>query len=350
MTEEKKGPNDKAIALGVVLFLAATLVAIVEVPRIYKEHHDATPENLANVALDQTPKGLARSLPATDERRKEVQVDLRRGAAFEKATFSWDESPDHVSGISLHAAREAERPQKKAGANVSRSLAAKLDDVLPGVTKEGRREWGAVEFTASSSGDLAFEVKGSAANNQPNRLFARQVEAARQILLEVAFDVPHTVSKQELADTLGTGYPIKELASIDPAASQADTVRALTSKLAAAIEDSDGAHVPIDHVVVSSAILRWTPFRSHFELSFHPRSSFKDRRAAFIACLESQAGAPALHDGAIAVVRLVPGDPLVRKGIQINVTADTVETFTYDAGADVPTYSALIAAMDACNK
>jgi hypothetical protein len=279
-----------------------------------------------------------------------VKVDLRHGLSFEDATFSWNESPDHVSSIALHAVREEERAQKKAGANAPRTLAAKLDDVLPGVSDDGRREWGAVDFHASTDGDLSFAVKGSAADHQLNRLFARQVEAARQILVEVAFDIPHTVSKQELADTLGTGYPIKELASIDPTAPEADVVRALTSKLAAAIEDNQGVRVPIDHVVVSSATLRWEPFRSHLQLSFHPRRSFKDRRDAFIACLEAQRGAPALHDGPIAVIRFATGNPLVIKGMQINVTADSVETFTYDAGPDVATYSAIIGAMDACNK
>jgi hypothetical protein len=292
-------------------------------------------------------------LPAANERRTEVKVELRRGVtSFENATFSWNESPDHVSRIALHAAREEDpSSHKKEGSNGPRNLAGKLDDVLPGVTDAGKREWGPVRFDASSDGDLRFEVKSSLGDHQPNPLFARQVEAARQILVEVAFDVPPTASKQELADTLGTGYPIKELASVDPSAPRVDTVRALTSKLAAAVEDDEGVRVPIEHAVVSSARLRWSPFRSrsHFELSFRPRRSFKDRRAAFIACLEGHTGTPALHDGPIAVVRF-GSEPLVRQGIQINVTEDTVETFTYDAGASVPTYSALIAAMDACNK
>ncbi len=348
--EEKNGPPFWVVAVGSCLVLAAVL-AIAQLPRIWREHHGATPENLASVALDQTPKGLARSLPAAEEERTEVKVDLRQGlTSFESATFYWNESPDHVSRISLHAEHDEERAQKKAGAGPSRSLAAKLDDVLPGVNDDGKREWGAVELDASSSGDLSFSVKGTGADHQPNPLFARQVEAARQILVEVAFDIPHTVSKQELADTLGTGYPIKELASIDPTAPRADVVRGLTSRLAAAIADNEGVRVPIDHVVVSSATLRWEPFRSHLQLSFHPRRSFKDRRAAFIACLEAYRGAPALHDGAIAVVRFASGNPLVIRGMQLNVTADSVETFTYDAGPDVPTYAALIGAMDACNK
>ena len=356
MTKEEKddGPPFAAIAVGGGI-LVAVFVAVPEVARIYREHHAATPENLASVALDQTPQNLARALPASTEHRTTVDVDLRHGLAFETATFSWRDSPDRVSKISLHTAREEEEEEstgkkKKEGTNESpRSFASKLDDVLPGVSSSGTRQWGAVEFEAASDGDLSFSVKGSAANSQPNPLFARQVEAARQVLLEVAFDVPRTISSQELADTLGSGYSIKELASIDPAAPQADTVRALTSRLPAALEQNDGVRVPIAHAVVSSAALRW-PFGSHFELSFRPRRSFKDRRAAFITCLETHAGTPALHDGSIAVVRLVPGDPLHVKGIQINVTEETVETFTYDAGADVPSFRSLIAAMDACNK
>ncbi len=352
MSEEKtEGPSFVAV-VGLAVLLLAGALAIGELPRLYRQHYAATPEDLARVALDTTPKGLAGTLHAAKEQRTEVKVELRPGiTSFENATFRWDESPDHVSRISLHAVREEDEPHgKKEGTNAPRNLAGKLDDVLPGVSKEGHREWGPVRFDASSDGDLSFDVKSSLNDHQPNPLFARQVEAARQILVEVAFDVPHTVSKQELADTLGTGYPIKELASIDPRAPQADSVRALTSKLAAAIEDSEGVLVPIEHVVVSAAHLRWSPFRSHFELSFRPRRSFKDHRAAFITCLEGHTGTPALHDGPIAVVRFAPGDPLVVQGIQINVTADTVETFTYDAGASIPTYSALIAAMDACNK
>jgi hypothetical protein len=349
MAEEKKGPSLVVIVVGTFAVLGV-MIATPELFRMYELHRAATPENLARVALDQTPKNLARSLPASDDERTQVKVLLRPGVSFTSATFSWSESPDHVSKISLRAAEQEERAQKKSGANVSRSLGPKLDDVLPGVDDRGEREWGAVTFKASAGGDLEFEVKAVAAENQPNRLFARQVEAARQILVEVAFGVPHTLSKEELADTLGTGYSIKELAAVDPTAPLIHAVRALTSKLPAAIEDRNGVRVPIDHALVSSATLRWSPFRSHFELSFRPRRSFKDRRAAFVACLEARTGAPALQDGPIAVIRFAPGDPLVIKGIQLNVTADTVETFTYDAGPDVPTYSALIAAMDACNK
>ncbi|HEY2369839.1 MAG TPA: hypothetical protein VGH87_25745, partial [Polyangiaceae bacterium] len=163
MAEDKSGPSVVVLTAGGCLIVGA-IVAIAEVPRIYKEHHAATPENLASVALDQTPKGLARSLPYSKERRTEVEVELRHGTPFEKATFDWSESPDHVSKIWLEAASREERAQKKAGA-ASRSLAAKLDDVLAGVDDSGHREWGAVDFEASPRGDLHFEVKSTAANN-----------------------------------------------------------------------------------------------------------------------------------------------------------------------------------------
>ena len=40
-------------------------------------------------------------------------------------------------------------------------------------------------------------------------MFTRQVEAARQVLLNVAFDAPITVSDAELADTLGARVAIQ---------------------------------------------------------------------------------------------------------------------------------------------
>jgi len=92
----------------------------------------------------------------------------------------------------------------------------------------------------------------------PNPLFATQVEAARQVLVAVAFDIPPTVSKQELADTLGAGYPLAVIATVDPLAPQQSTVSALSAKLPAALVERDGIRVPIDHTVVTEAMLRWT--------------------------------------------------------------------------------------------
>ncbi len=334
-----------AVIIGFTLFMIGAGMA----PHFYPHYFGATAENISDVALSQTPKGLARALPCTETHRTEVETKFRHTVtSFEKATFDWRESPDQVSGISLHAEREHEESKnKKEGSSGPRPLAGKLDDVLPGVNDSGKREWGFVRFDADKTGDLSFEVKGAGDNHQPNPLFARQVEAARQILVEVAFDIPHTVSKQELADTLGTGYPIAVLATVDPAAPPAETLRALNAKLAAALVDNDRIRVPIEHTVVSEATLRWTPFRRKgFELSFRATRKFLDHRAAFITCLEEKTGSPALHDGTIAVIRF---GAITGPGIQINVNDAKVETFTYDAGANTATFSALIGAMDACS-
>jgi hypothetical protein len=67
------------------------------------------------------------------------------------------------------------------------------------VTDKFAWEWGSVKFDLGNN-QLAFHVR-----RKGNSIAARQVDAARQVLVEAAFGVRVRASDQELAEVLGAG-------------------------------------------------------------------------------------------------------------------------------------------------
>ncbi len=66
----------------------------------------------------------------------------------------------------------------------------------------GKWKWDTVSFDVHKrDGDIGFHVDGL-----QNSRFDRQLEAARQVVLEAAFGIPPRVSDRDLAELLGTGY------------------------------------------------------------------------------------------------------------------------------------------------
>jgi len=127
----------------------------------YPHYYGPTAEDIANVALNQTPKGVARALPCTDLHRVNVTTELRHSVVgFESAAFFWRESPDQVSGISLHAEEHEESKNKKEGSSAPRALAGKLDELLPGVKDDGEREWGARQVYRTDYGRSLVRGEG----------------------------------------------------------------------------------------------------------------------------------------------------------------------------------------------
>jgi hypothetical protein len=118
-------------------------------------------------------------------------------------------------------------------------------------------EWGTVKFDLRDE-DISFHVV-----RKSNPIAARQVDAARQVLLEAAFGIPVRASKKELADVLGAGYPLADIGAIGPATSLDDARASILAKCPGALEEDRGMGyaswtIPVDHPLLTSVRLHWS--------------------------------------------------------------------------------------------
>lgn len=352
MSEEKKKKKTSDIlpliaAGGIVLVFAIALV----VHGMWPHYFGATVDDLEKVDLAQTPKAIAHDLPASTVRDKEVIVELRHTViGYESAKFSWYESADQVSSMRLVAPHEHHEKGKKEGDDREQSRAGKLETYLPGV-EHGTREWGLVRFEASESGDVSFRVKSilASSSHAPNPNFDKQVDAARQVLMAVAFDVPPKLSHKELADLLGAGYPLADVAKLDPTVDKRTGFRAIATQFPGAIQSSDDSmRIPVDHPMLRDMQFRWkTPWNGGVDrlaIEFHSLAAFADRRATFIACVETKTGGPGATRGSKSgfVFRADAGDA----GIELDVTPTNFETTI--SHVDAKSIATMIQTIDAC--
>jgi hypothetical protein len=221
---------------------------------LYTHHYGATVDDIANVDLSQPMSVVERRLPATHEHVSRVETRFRHGVPrFEKAEIRFDSTMNCAVGIELERAHDEEhRGDKKEGADDS-SRQQQLEHWLPGVDPNGEWSWGAVTFTTNAT-TLSFRVKADATNPAA---FHQVVDAARQVLLAVAFDRPTTSSLAELQLTLGVGHPISALSALDPAQDFEAHASELRARFPSAVQRSHSLDIPIDHPAVRSVALEW---------------------------------------------------------------------------------------------
>ncbi len=338
--EEKKAARAPFIPIvaavcGTALLFAA-MFAISRGLEAYVHYFGATPQDIATVGLEQTLKALEHKLPCTGSSPGKVTTSFRHTVVgFERATFTWDEAAYQVTGIKLWPVRSHEGKHERARA--PRALADKLDDLLPGVDGE-KRTWGAVTFHAEEDAGLSFEV----APKSP--LLARQVEAARQVLVAVAFDISPTLSDKDLADLLGSGYALADIAKLDPVQPKAAIIAAIRARFPATVADGNGVDVPLRHPLLSAIRLEWPTFGGRvgpLRVSFTTRRSFDERRDAFVRCLTSKTSASKSR------VRTLRFGTLEEHGIELEMSSH-LRADADDAGLDAGPYAAMLAAIEAC--
>lgn len=286
--EKEKDGNAAALVFvfGIVaLSVGIPLFAEMGWPRL----HGATPAQLMDEPLSKTPKQLASDLPATTKSTSSVTVRFKKGTAgeYEKAEYTWDSArPDAPYSLRLRADR---------GEKTSDAIAA-LSRHFHGLD-DGRHRWGPVTIRARDDGDLSFEIDRQV-DGKPNPLFDRQIEAAKQVILNAAFNLPLRVTDREIADVLGAGYSPSVVAKFDVTTPVERAAAALREAMPATLASgSSSFKVPLDHPLVTYARLTWVN-RAHGALSgvyLSPGKRYAGNRSTFEACIEKKLGPPKVN-------------------------------------------------------
>jgi len=251
--------------------------------------YGSTPEDLAKVTLG-APKQLARALKNTsiDDHGTTVRVVVKlktsAGKEYEKVTFTYDKSDLAAPNqIDIDAEHESEN-----GAEAVAALARQLHAL-----RSGSYTWNKTSFRVSSRrGDVTFKIDGT---HRGNPLFDRQLEAGRELALNAAFGTAIDVSTREIADTVGGGYPVADVAKLDLSVAiedADDAVRKLFPGAASARRDSFA--VALDHPLFGVLHLDWTnqPRGRLSSIGLDTTDAYKDSRALLATCLGQKIGAP----------------------------------------------------------
>ena len=308
--------------------------------------HGATPQELASVQLG-SPKQVGHDLPMTSvEHGHEVEVKLRSGAChpYEKAEFDWAKKTlDAPESMHLHAEHEHESTN---GATVTAALRRHIHGF------RGTHTWGPVSVTVSGDyGDISFTVNHYLSSGARNPLFERQLEAARELVLNAALNVPMKVSDKELADVLGTGYPTAQLAQLDPGTSVESAPTVLHQLFPGAVPYGSGAWNVARRSsarLVDRAQLDEPAWRAPVLVQLHGHRLVPgESRRPFVVPRETARPADGPRDGlrgrqeGLLVRDRLDGARLGRSGIDARSTSDTMNA------AD---FARLFRALDACRE
>lgn len=283
--ESESGGWVVLLALSPVIIVLAIVGGIFLVPHF----HGATPAQLEAESLSKTPKQLASDLPSTEVHGDTVRVEFKIGSAgpYERADFTWS------SGFK--DAPTSMRLRVEHGEHDKAAVVAALGRHFHNL-KGGDHRWGAVRIRAyGDDGDIQFDVDHTI-DNKVNPLFDRQVEAAKEVALNAAFNLPVRVSEKDIADLLGAGYPLAQIETIDLTTPIENAATTLKSQFpAVVVRDSTSFDLPLDHPLVSKLRLRWANqaggHLKSFEITSND-STYPPSRQTLEACLEKKVGPP----------------------------------------------------------
>jgi hypothetical protein len=291
MGETKKEGASTAAGIAIVSGLVALPLGIPLFFIFAWPHlHGATPQQLMDESLERTPKQLAHDLPASELRGTSVRVDFKKGAAgpYERADFSWSSKK---SGAANEMRLRVEWHSHEHNGPEARAALARHFHAL----HDGRHRWGPVTIRVNNDeGDVSFSVDPGT-GGKLNKLFDRQIEAAKEVVLNAAFNLPLRVSDHDLQDLLGSGYSPMQVATLDLSVPVERSVAAVTAKFPAAISSgSSSIKIPLDHPIVGPLRISWRnqPGGRVDYLDLGTTDAYKASRQTFEACLEKKAGPP----------------------------------------------------------
>jgi hypothetical protein len=257
--------------------------------------HGTTPDQIEALSLDGTPKQVAKGLSSTDVSATTVRAAFKASAKpYESFELTWSSktatAPDEMRLIPEHAKKEE---REEHGTEVRAALAKRLHAL-----HSGSWRWGAVEISSDKYGELTAQVDATP-HGKTNPRFARQMDAARQILLEAAFGIPVHASNADLAELLGTGYAMTDIGKIDPRTIIEDAPALIASKFPGSIhDDSTSWQIAVDHPFIEHVSFQWDNERSGrvSSVTLYVNDSYKASRDSFEACLANVLGAPIVND------------------------------------------------------
>ncbi|HEY1956123.1 MAG TPA: hypothetical protein VGH28_10925 [Polyangiaceae bacterium] len=287
-SKEKEKEKDASGLIGGIVVGAVVLFAVglpVFLEEVLPHIHGATPAQLMDEPLARSPKQLASDLPSTKRSSNMVTVSFKKGAAgdYEKAEYTWDASTsDAPNSLRLRVEYHEKAP-----------------DVSPKLTRhfhafqDGKHSWGPVTIRARDDGGVLFQVD-RLVDGKTNPLFDRQIEAAKEVILNAAFDLPLRVSEQEIVDVLGAGYAPATLAKLDVMTTVEQAAAALRAIMPATLGSGSSFDVPLDHPLIPKVHLSWMnqPRGRLSSVDLSTGKRYAANRNALEACLEKKLGPP----------------------------------------------------------
>jgi hypothetical protein len=248
------------------------------------------PAQIETLSLEGSPRQVAKGLTLTDVHSSSVRAKFKTSAGkpYEYFELSWDSRS--ANPTSLRLVPESEKSEEDRGDDVVAALARRFHAL-----HDGDWQWGRVDIKAHKrDGELEARV-ATEWNKKPNSLFDRQMDAARQILLEVAFGIPVHASDAELAELLGAGYKTADVGKIDPETPIENVPALMTARFPGALHDSSNTwEIAIDQPLFKSVAFTWEN-RSGGTLAdtrLAVDDAYAPSRDTLQACLASTLGAP----------------------------------------------------------
>ena len=253
--------------------------------------YGTTPAQLEALSLEGSPKKVAKGLSMTDvdDTRVKAKFKSSAGKPYESVELTWSSKsgtgPSRMRLIPEHTKSEEDEHGVEVLAAVTHRLHAVHD---------GTWRWGPVEISAAKRGELSASVDAEP-HGKMNPLFERQMDAARQLLLEAAFGIPVHASDADLAELLGTGYKLADVGKIDPRTLIEDAPALFASRFPGSVHDSSSEwDVAVDHPLLAHVELRWSNRRGGRleDVRLATSDAYAASRDTLEACLANTLGAP----------------------------------------------------------
>jgi len=309
---------------------------------IWPHVHGATPAQLMAESFPTSPKQIARDLPSTESDSTSARVKFKIGTAgeYERADLTWSSS--NADGPSSMRLRVEHGEHEGADAMTGISRHFHLQD--------GRHRWGPVTIRCDADGELRYEIDPQV-DGKPNPRFARQVEAAKEVVLNAAFNVPMKVSDRDIADLLGSGYPLADVGKLDLSMPLETAMTAVPTRFPAAVRTgSSGFYIPLDHPIVYRVEMKWSNRQGGrfdtFRLS--TTSAYGPSHAALEACLEKKAGPPRVTVTDYAAGRKSYRFPFGANAFTLELDESSMSIEAVVLPVDPAAFAALFQALDGC--
>jgi hypothetical protein len=293
--EKKKEAFDWSNLLGVIpLLITVGVVCGFGWQECGHYVYGTTPAQIAALSLEGSPRQVAKGLSLTDVDETRVRAKFRShaGKPYEELDLRWDSKdasgPSEIRLTVEHATKDDDEHAGEMARALSRRFHAQ---------RNGQWRWGAVDISVHSHGDFSASVDPTP-HGKTNAVFERQMDAARQVLLEAAFGIPVHASDADLAELLGTGYKLADVGKIDPRTLIEDAPALIASRFPGSLHDSSSDwEIALDHPLLKAVTLQWSNRRGGrlSDVRLETSEAYASSRDALEACLANALGPPQVH-------------------------------------------------------
>jgi hypothetical protein len=254
--------------------------------------YGTTPADLEAVSLEGTPKQLGKALSWTSVSSSSVRATFRVGPGkpYRYAEFSWS-SKEPNAPYSMRLVPHSEgHEEEEHGAQVLAAFTRRFH-----AASDGSWQWGTASIHVHSNDGAAELNVEPSSRKKPNPLFDRQMDAARQVILEAAFGIPVRASDADLSELLGAPYHTADVGKIDPSMTIENVPAAMKTRFPGALHEySDRWEIAVDQPLLRSVVLSWTNHRAGTlsTVTFDVTTAYETSRDLLESCIATKVGPP----------------------------------------------------------